>query len=589
MEDQNNPEENKNENQIIEPSVGSGADQQLAGSDPVAPTPPSQPESSTNEPEPGAGVVLGAKQPTKKGKSKLAVLLVLALLLIAGGGAAYYFFSIRPTEPATSTVPVNRDVESIKFGIPEGPANQFYPHTTTFAEPININQQIFEGLVRFKDINKITPLLAESWSNPDNNTWVFKLKRGVTFHTGREMKASHVEQSIKQVMADPESQDFNNIYTSTIKSVEATDDYTVKITTKSPDPILLNRLTSVMVFDTESDKKKSPVNGTGPYTLDSSSEPTEKNVKLVAYDNYHGGHVYTRKLEFVVYELSEDTTTGQLADRMLEDLKSGKINIVSFPNGNDSSGKAVSQLGDRAVIAESAVTFLEFNNQKGNFPTKNTKARQALVYALDKTALLKDSERDLTSEPADQLLTKDIPGYNPDIKPPEKDLAKAKQLLKEAGYPNGYTISAVVTSGYIPVVEALDKQLKEIGVRVKTQVENDDTVFFDKLEKGEYQSWNMGYAADLIDAEGLFTSMFQTSYYSNDEANKLIEQIKSNINQAERLKHMQQVSKILVDDVAAIPLWSTKFVTGMDKKYDFNRDVLNGSFGVYFWQLKSPL
>ena len=194
------------------------------------------------------------------------------------------------------------------------------------------DSQLFEGLVGYQDQIKIKPMLATSWSNPDDSTWVFNLRHNVKFHSGRTMTADDVKYSLDYAVAH---QGDNGSATqlalaSSINSVKVLNPYQVQITTNGPDAVLLNRLAALYVVDSKA-KLGDPNAGTGPYMIKPGTiKPNASALDLVAVNNYWGGHVYTRAVHF-----QEDATE----DQMTKDAAAGKLDIAG-----DFNDKQVAQV-----------------------------------------------------------------------------------------------------------------------------------------------------------------------------------------------------------------------------------------------------
>lgn len=534
------------------------------------PTPSTQPGAPVGTPPPTISPPQTSAPAPKKRHTWVWILIILLALL--GAGLAVFgkkLFNNTTPQPVAKTE-VKNDVAVLRYGTTEGPINVFYPGTGLINGEYDVNQQVFEGLVRYDNQTRIIPLLATSWTNPDDSTWIFTLKSGVKFHTGRTMTAKDVKDSIDYVKAN--NPDLGGTFAGTIKSVEAVDDSHVKIVTDGPDPVLLNKLTFLYVFDTTSGKKNNPINGSGPYQVKPTTTPSEKETDLVAFDDYHGGHVYVRELQFVYYD-----DEGKLAD----DLKDGKLNIGGSLLQTKNLQKVSSQ--QQITFKSSSVNHLGFNTLKKTSPVSNVKVRRAIYLATDPEALFK--VRGIEGEAFGQIVGPDIPGYNPAIKRPIRDTANAKKLLKEAGYPNGVTISLSVVSPDTAGQE-LVRQLKEAGITAKLDVHEDLGSLVDKIFSGEVEMYNTVYSTDVLDAIDVFNTFFYKSpIYNNAKVTALIDEANKTTDQANRLKLLQQVSQAIMDDTAWAPLSVAPLTWASDKPYIFQRDVPGAGLGVYFWKL----
>lgn len=510
------------------------------------------------------------QQPMKpKGKnSKLIKIIITVLLLIVAGVGAWLWYSKKPSTPESTTV-TKKEIPLIKIGMTEGPI-KIYPDIEIGSDELDINRQIFEGLLRYESGTKLKPLLAESWTNPDESTWVFTLKQGVKFHTGRTLTAKDVKYSFEEIK---KNETFSTLFASTIKSVDVVDDFTVKITTDGPDAVLLNKLTFLYIMDSQSGNRVSPENGTGPYTIKPGTEVGEKKIELVAFDDYHGGRALTRALEMNLY------TT----DEAVEALRKKEINLGGTITEDNIA--ELTPLGYATYYTKPLNVYHLLPNQKmKDNPLANLKVRQAVYYALDGEVLAK--ARKLKGISASQIVPEEIPGYNPAIKREPRNIEKAKQLLAEAGYPNGVTFTLTHFSEAHDAYVEIARQLKEANITALDDSIPEAEVLIDKAYGGKSQVYFASYSSDVFDAIDVTSLFFKdTPNYSNAKVNELIAKANTTIDASKRLATLQELSKVLMDDMAWIPLYLPQFAWAVDPTYVMPLDQLGGSLGVYFWQV----
>lgn len=434
-----------------------------------------------------------------------------------------------------------------------------------------INFQIFEGLVRYEDQSKIVPALATSWTNPDELTWRFNLKKGVKFHTGRTMTADDVVYSFEQAKKN----DFiNELYMNSIESAKKISPTIVEIKTVEPDPVILNKLTFIHIIDSKSDIEAGIINGTGPYTLKKNTVPSDDKLELVAYDDYHQGRPLTRALTFLRSEEDEGFT-----DALLQK----KANIAGEFNAK-SSEKLDAKKFIKRNISDTTITFLLPNTIKPG-PLQKVEVRQAIQYALDLPALIKAN--DVTATPYSQLIVEAIPGHNPAIKPVKRDIQKAKNLLIKAGYPNGFSLEIANAGGYKDMVTSeLPKQLAEIGITVKNVSYQEFSEYLDSIANGEKEMSLLSYSSDTFDGADvltLFTKQMKT--YKSEKLDSLVQEASKTTDAKKRLKILQDASVLVSEDVPVIPLYNRIRAWYMDKDYQMKRDMPSTGMGVYFWKV----
>jgi peptide/nickel transport system substrate-binding protein len=531
-------------------------------SDATPPTPP-QDEHPSAEPVEAERQPVVSLPPKKRRPVKL-ILACLVLLLIAGGVTlAINHYSSTPAE--TTKPAAKKDVQLIRYGLTTGPIDSFYPEIEDSIVAYEVNRLSFEGLVGYQKLTNIVPELAVSWTNPDSTTWIFNLRHGVKFHNGHTMTAVDVQKSIE---AAQQNKGLSNYY-STIKTVEPSGDYKIKITTDGPDPILLNKLTALYVFDSKGSSTADPANGTGPYQVKPGTKPSETAIDLVAFDQYHGGHVSTRELQL---KWTDDQAAA------VKDLNQGKLDFLG-----DMDQQYVGQATGAIPYYSKPVglAMIQVNTLKAGSPVQKLAVRQALQAAIDVPAFIKALH--LHTEPAGQLIPKDVPGYNPDIKAPAHDPAKAKALLASAGYPNGLTLTLSSSAAPEEGINEIIRQLKVAGITVKSQDVPDFDQFINLLEGGSYELAYDGYDSSLIDGTD-FLSLVTAPYSNIPKLTELTDEAGQTVDPSKRLALTQQAEKIVSDQVLVVPLQLHKNTYLMRQSYHFSQQSFVGS-GIDFWKV----
>jgi peptide/nickel transport system substrate-binding protein len=495
-------------------------------------------------------------------------LAVLALAILGGAGYGIYAITQKDKDSdKPAVVSHKQDIAQLNVGVIGG-SIALYPKGANDSYAQTISQQVYEGLVKYEDQTKVVPLLATGWNNPDSSTWDFDLRKDVTFHNGHTMKAADVVDSLN---AARENKDLS-MYSDTMQDVKALNDYKVEIKTAKPDAFLLNKLSYLMILDSKDLAATDTSNATGPYELKSGTQPTDTGIQLTAFDKYHGGHVYVRNLNITV-ESDEETAS--------KDFKAGKINMVGEYNSAEPDQlKGVSY--HKITVDDPGVTFMTINSTATG-PLQNVKVRQAIKDSIDIEALINNVG--VSAEPASQLLTKALPGYDPSIPVAKRDIAKAKQLLTEAGYPNGLTLTVEVASSGGPVGNEIARQAKEAGITLNVVVESNFDKLVEDLSSGKTQLTVLAYSSDLQDGSEVFdTVLRQSGNYKSADLDKYLSDVTSTVDQEKRLKDLQQASQTTVEDVAAIPLFNRQRTWLMDKPYTVQFDTIASDPGVYFWK-----
>lgn len=505
----------------------------------------------------------------KRSFGKLLAIVVAVLLIIGGSALAYVLLTQKEDNTSPNATKTKQEIELLRVGFIGETINVNYPEVTLdSAGAVEASSQIFEGLVQYDDINKIKPMLATSWTNPDNSTWVFTLKKDVKFHTGRTMTAEDVKASIDAAKQKGDtSTDSNNLYTETIASVEVVGTDKVQIKTKSPDPILLNRLPYVYIYDAASDTPNSPLNGTGPYTLKEDSTPSESKIELVAFTDYHGDKVYTKELHFIDY-------AG--APEALAAFKAGELDISpDLPNSDIASLKTENLYTEKGGVTG----FIGFS-QRANGLSTNKAFREAMQYVIDKTLYIEKEE--LTAQPAHQLIPQEITGHVPTIKPAPQDIEKVKQLLKEANIPEGSTITLAHSDDYIAIPE-LQKQFAAAGITLQPRPATTIDEIIEQASSGSVDMFLVSYASSLVDGLEFLTQPIQDiAGYDDPKYNETIDKINSEFDAAKRLELLQQAAQIVADEYLIIPIYEREYVYPLAKPYIAEQDVSGSIRGIFY-------
>lgn len=539
--------------------VSSDSEQQTPTINPADPSsPPLNPSSQTLEPTP------------PKGRSrKLWFGVGVVVTLIAMGGIAYSLLG--KTEDKTAVTP-KYDIPVLNVATLSPLPHTYYPDISNDTLQIDINSQIFEGLTKFVDGTTVEPALATSWTNPNSSTWVFNLRQGVTFHTGKTLVATDVKASLEAI----KETEYGDVFASTIKAVDVVDATTVKITTDGPDPLLANKLANLFIYDTTSAKKNDPANGTGPYTLKSDNDT---DIKLSAYDQYYGGHVYTREVVYLGYEDTEALPEDQLKSRSIQ-------LIASTQDVKELNDKLTADGYQSKKLTTYAVAHLVFNTQKNGSPLAKVAVRKAIAQAIDAKALIPLGDPSATQ--INQTVPKGIPGYNPNIKDIAYSTTEAKNALATAGYASGFSFKLTYypSPGNQKVVEEVKKQLATINVTVQLDPQSDQQTLGSIAITGKTDMYFATISSSYVDASDILSDFIDTPNYSNAKVTALNDKAATELDQTKRLDLLKQMSAAIQDDQADIPLYQrSAAVAYYDPSIVFRQDTSSAVLGVNFWQV----
>jgi peptide/nickel transport system substrate-binding protein len=434
----------------------------------------------------------------------------------------------------------------------------------------NILFQIYDGLVAQDENGEIVPALAVEWSNPDDMTWRFKLRQGVKFHNGEAFNAEAVKASFDRAL-DPEFKApyFSRI--SHIKAVEVVDEYTVDFKTEKPFPTMLLSLYEAsfpaLIVPPAYSKKANgaeiaakPI-GTGPYRFVEWLK--DERVVLEANPDYWGGKP---AIEKVVFRPIAETRTR------IAELTSGGVDIVVDVPPEDmlSLNRGDTKI---ATVSSDSLYFLAFDTIRDT-PLKDKRVRQAINYAVDVDAIQQALLNGMGTRIALTLPANGF-AYDPAWKPYAYDPKKAKTLLTEAGYPNGFEVPFMTRKGrYMKdaeIVEATAGFLAKVGIKAKIQYLEPGVWGQVSEKKGRegitFPGWS-GRDPQLVWAPLLMTGQYQ-SYYSNPELDELLAAGASTIDPKARKEIYSKAAAIIKEEAPHLPMIQPPLIYGLDAKLNW--------------------
>lgn len=407
--------------------------------------------------------------------------------------------------PALATE-ASRPVVTLGIGIAD--VTSLDPHRASLFGDKGIVAEMFNALVRFPpgsaNPEEIEPDLAERWEvSPDNKVWTFHLRKGVQFHHGYgELKAKDVVFSLNRA-ADQNSSSFASNF-SVIAKVEALDDYTVQVTLKNPDAAFLGRVSNYhggnIVSEAAAKKLgakfgQTPI-GTGPFMFD--KHVTQQYVKLVANEAYFRG---VPKVSGINYRFIPSDSARDLAFAVGElDISAGKREQFWV----DTAKRRGTNV-DVFDPAEYRTLFLNRNIK----PLDDLKVRQAIAAAINVDEIVRFAGKDI-SDKGCSVIPNGYLGEDCSSGEYQYDVTRAKQLLAEAGYPDGITIKSVVSNvvAQKPIMEVVQAQLAEAGITLQMEVV-DHATYQSKIRKD--QSGIVFYGAARFPSADYWLSEFYDS------------------------------------------------------------------------------
>lgn len=468
----------------------------------------------------------------------------------------------------------------------QGDALTMDPHSQNESPTIAMNGQIYESLVtRDADLN-LQPELAIGWEAGADG-WTFNLRKGVKFHDGSDFTADDVVFSFER--AKHEASDYKE-QAKNVTSIEVIDDYTIKLKTDGPNPILPNQLTSIYIMDrgwSEANNVTSPqdfkaeeetfavrnTNGTGPFVLVSRA-PDEMTV-LEANRNWWGQSMFPGNLDRIEYRPITNAATRVAA------LLSGEVDFALDPPLQDvkriesSAGlkvQTVAQIRSIFFGMDQGIDKLRTSDAETN-PFKDARVREAFNLAIDKPAIQRVVMEGF-SFPTGMITPPGVLGNTPENDVSYGfDATKAKALLADAGYPNGFTVRLDCPNNRYnndeKICQAAVAMLAKIGVTV-----NLDAIpkaqHFPKIQKRETDFYMLGWGVPTLDSHYVFSYLLDSegswnaTGYSNKRVDEISRAITSEIDIDKRTAMIDEAWTLIKKDMPYVPIhhqvlaWASK-------------------------------
>jgi peptide/nickel transport system substrate-binding protein len=419
---------------------------------------------------------------------------------------------------------------------------------------------MFDGLVvRDVDMN-IRPELAESWRVIDDKTMEFKLRKGVTFHNGEKFDAEDVKFSIERIVKPGQISGKTSPRKGLLEgvtSVTIVDPYTVRINMSTPCPILLAMLPAQQMVPKSTIEKhgdeyfnQHPI-GTGPFKFVEWKKG--EWVVMERYDKYYGGSpgippVQVAPLKTVIFKVIPEMTSRISA------LMAGEVHIISRISPDMVKQLKADPRVEPMICDGTRSYFGDMNVIRK--PFDDIRVRKAMNYAFDGETITRTVLEGLAAPLAGMLLPKHF-ALNKNLKPYGYHPEKAKQLLKEAGYPDGFTFELDCVDETKTVSEAYAQLLDEIGVKAKIRMW-DLGVLKDRMLKGERSFFFGSWGSSSLVPDGILIPKLATkgpsnySQYSNKKIDELFHLASNTMDQEKRIKYFEEAQQIIYDEVPIV-------------------------------------
>lgn len=432
--------------------------------------------------------------------------------------------------------------DSIVVGIQQD-LDSLDPHLATAAGTKEVLFNVFEGLVKPDKNGNLIPAVASDFKiSPDGDTYTFTLRGGVKFHNGEAVTAEDVKYSIERNAGIDGNEPLVSAF-SIIQSVNIVDSSTVEIVLSEPDTELIGYLTVAIIPKDYENQATSPV-GTGPFKF-SSYTPGE-NIVIEKNNDYYGEMAYLSKVTFKV------VTNSSAA---ILELQAGSIDIYPYMTMDEAS-----QLGEDFDILygnTNLVQGLFLNNASKYFD--DVRVRQAIYYALDRQAVL-----DMVAGGHGTIIGSCLyPGYGKyynDLNDKySKDIDKAKQLLKDAGYAEGFEFTVKVPSNYqvhMDTAMVIKEQLKAIGVTMNIEGIEWATWLLDVYQGRNYEATIIGFDANMAPNDMMRRYVSDNSKnmtnYNNSQYDQLYEMAIATVDDEKKIEYYHEMQEIIAEDAGSI-------------------------------------
>ena len=469
----------------------------------------------------------------------------------------------------------------------QGDAQSLDPHGLNETFSLGYLGNVYEGLAAYSSNLELIPALAESWETTSPTTWVFKLRKGVKFHNGNDFTADDVIFSWKRTLTEGSDQ---KVRGSLIKSITKVDDHTIQVETPGPIPTLTRELVWLYIMDKEWAEANNAVEAESPTEADTSGKFASLNANGTG--------------PFMIVERQPDVkSVFKRSSNYWKDIKSNVDEVVFTPISQDATRVAALLSGeldlaypipvqdwDRLTKAdgvspltgpEARTIFLGmdqdrdellYSNIKGKNPFKDLRVRQAFAHALNLDAIKKKVMRDAAT-PSGLMVAPQINGHNPALNQPYAyDPAKSKQLLAEAGYPDGFEVTMDCPNNrYVNderICQAVVGMLAKVGVKVDLLAQPKSKYFAKVLAQNDFDTsfYLLGWTPGSIDSHNVLQNLlacrsketkagqFNLGGYCNPKVDELSSQIGGETDPDRRQALIDAAFQIHKDEVGHLPI-----------------------------------
>jgi peptide/nickel transport system substrate-binding protein len=457
--------------------------------------------------------------------------------------------------------------------------------TIATSDNFSVHYQIYDTLVREDNDEDATliPSLAEEWKVSDDGTEItFFLRKDVKFHNGDTLTAEDVAWTINRAIESP----FTTQMTSSMEKAEIIDDNTVKVILKYPYGAALKcfvtpalQIQSKKAYeDNPEEYGMNPV-ATGPYKV--KEWVRGDKIVLEAFPDYWRGEAPIKNL---IFKTIPDRSTQVIA------LEKGELDVL---DNNPSQDARQSFIDNPDLIFDecesNAFLNLMLNNGEGYF--KDKKVREAVSYAINREDII-NGAKDGVGIPLEVVLLQSLSEFPQDLKANSYNPEKAKQLLAEAGYPNGFTVKmkTIDSPTYIKPTEVIQQQLRDVGINIEIEVMERGKYMSDIIANSDFDITFWAIISKVMDADYCQYSLFHSDNMNGNgnyinvnipELDELLDRGRTSLDPEERKEIYARTCEIINEESLIIPLFiNTRTVV-------YNKDLkgvhINPAYRFYYY------
>lgn len=433
------------------------------------------------------------------------------------------------------------------------------PRLATDAVSTKICRLIYSPVLSTNDQLQPLPHLAAAVENPDEKTYLITLRQGVKFHDGVELTAEDVAYTYRSIL-DPALASPYRSALEMVQAIEVLDRYRLRLTLKAPFSPFPISLTQGIVPKHLAEKKGADLSrqplGSGPFRFD--SRGGEDRLRLSRFDGYFKGPAQAPSLLFKA--VAEDTV------RIFE-VQSGNAHLLQ----NDFPPSLLPRLQGQpslAIASSPGVNYAYIGFNLRDPLLRKKEVRQAIAYAIDRQSIIRHKLFG-TVTPASGLLSPAFAVYNPKVRLYPFDLARARKLLDQAGFPGGgakprFALEYKTSTNplRLEIAKVVAEDLKKVGIEVRLR-SLEWGVFYDDIKKGNFQMYSLAWTGTTTADQyfyALHSSMIPPAgqnrgHYQNPRFDRLLEEGRATLDLSRQKQIYGEIQKIAAEELPYVSLW----------------------------------